>query len=430
MSWICMLCKADHVMTEVVLKPMPGQSPHTNRIRAFLPTSARGSGKYDLTIAAFLSPNILKRFFDRPASLLTVSAVQDHQSTYNRFRNFLSTNSVAGLIQVEAYPTEVLAILPYTREIAMGWKLDNWAPENMLAIYLEHMPPPVPLLHDHVELGYHSRPSTHSRMMYRWYLLAAVLKFTPQLIEKFRPNTTIEIYGSSKWAAALERACSLFVCKSSKATERVVLFDRYDQSQFKKNLFQLKRSDIPTSFWEFGIHSLTVRSIMKPIQLYPLLRGGYVMTDIPNIMADPDILLRISSAVYQLNANPANGDWAFVLQYDVFDRLREQAIGSPSAKKVQLALILLANIMSENKCRVMREWGRQPADTLHQSSSTVRFMEGLVRCFCYKAESFVLVDDISSMSGYLAVIETCQSTELYGNYKMPRELYNSPRSSI
>ncbi|KAI7877261.1 hypothetical protein K492DRAFT_209787 [Lichtheimia hyalospora FSU 10163] len=424
LSWHGTIYRLDDVAAEVRLSSITGRCPGKPRIREILKNAKREyNDDKKLVITSFISLSILRRFYEnRVPNLVDIQPQSHARYRYNKFHNFLKLNSVAGLIQLDKHKQEVLAVLPLTPDIAALFSLENLNSTNMLLIYLDQMPPQTPLVQKHLDLLQRDQLFQRPRKSFDWHLLTNVLKFPPQLLQRINPFTNVDIYGESRWAESLRHAHRLYASKSNiqRNRERIILFDRHNDSQFKsKNLLKLKRGPRPPTFWEFGSSDISDERILPPAQLFPRYCGGFITTDIRNIMNDPKILERIAKAVKSMNKGSVTGEWSFVLNQDILDQMMSEAKGAASAKKIMTAMAELSIVISGYDLSFVRDWGNQsrlPSDT---SDATIQFMEGLVRTHCSRVENFVLVDDIGSMTkNQFAVIDSCKSLDIVEKFSI------------
>ncbi|CDH55289.1 predicted protein [Lichtheimia corymbifera JMRC:FSU:9682] len=424
LSWHGTICRADDTAVEVRLSSITGRCPEKSRIRELLRNAKREyNDNKKLMISAMISLSILKRFYEnRVPNLVDIQPQSTSRYRYDKFHKFLKLNSVAGLIQLDKHKEEILAVLPHTADIAELFSLESWSSSNMLLIYLDQMPAQPPPVQKHLDLLQRDQLFQRARKSFDWHLLASALKFPPQLLQRITPFTSVDIYGDSRWAESLRHAHRLYASKSNLARnkEHIILFDRHNDVQFKsKNLLKLKRGPRPPTFWEYGSSDISDERILPPAQLFPRYCGGFVTTDIRNMMEDPKILERIAKAVTTLNRVSATGEWSFVLKYDVLDQMVNDAKGAASAQKMEAAMVELAVVATEHNITFVQDYGEQSSLPNDSSDATIRLMEDLVRSYCTQMENFVLVDDIGSMTNTeFAVIDFCKSSDILEKYSI------------
>ncbi|KAI7884078.1 hypothetical protein K492DRAFT_204973 [Lichtheimia hyalospora FSU 10163] len=405
----------------VHIQSIAGRAPHASRVKELLNRLSTNKEMPSIQIRSFLALNILQRFFSQSASIMMMSASSIDTVKFAKFRSFLTINLMAGLILRPSRPSGVLAIVPHSEAMVKGWRLKNvWLPHNMLVIYLPSIPPEPPLLKGYLNLDVFS--NTTPGQSFDWQTITLALKFPVELLEQIKRDTLIVICGRSKWATELREAYQVFKSKKiSQSNQKVILLDRYQDCRFQRNLSVWKQACLQPTFWEFGIPDLDTPKMQPVKRIFPQYTGGFITTNMQNILEKPSILASIADATRRLNLNPANGEWKFVLKDDILDRLCRR-MDSMNATQIRIALLHLKAILVCNECELVHDWAeatQDGVDPTQSDDSATSLMEQLLRQYCYTHQNFVIVNDIGSGNPKrLKVIEEIPSQDLYKSFSM------------
>lgn len=69
----------------------------------------------------------------------------------------------------------------------------------------------------------------------------------------------------------------------------ILMYDRMNESMFNKSLLKHKR-EAGTQLWEFGVPDFSYGEMIPPCQIFPDYSGGFITTDVQNILQNPFIV--------------------------------------------------------------------------------------------------------------------------------------------
>ncbi|KAI9272003.1 hypothetical protein BY458DRAFT_166259 [Sporodiniella umbellata] len=317
---------------------------------------------------------------DRQTSLLEVTFSQSLVDA-SKLKGFLQINEVAGIALNPKDTQQMLAFLPAADLYKLSNHKDNigLSAHQFCAIYIQHLP-----LQPVRSLTYSPNPN---HLSFSWEKISQLLLFPPQL-KKIKSEAKFFVYGHSRIANLLSKAISR-TRKITNPKAHVMMFDRGSSVLLSRTLTRHKKEPL-SQLWEFGAPEKEVTRIQPPEQVFPNFSGGFVTTDIENILKNPKILDTICDQIQILNRDTVlNGHWKFVLPHTIFLQLQK---AGKSYQNVQDAVIKLSLVFSSKSASALKLWSLDS-----QELDTVQFMEATLQNYYKTHRFFVYVDDIRSV---------------------------------
>ncbi|KAI7903567.1 uncharacterized protein BX663DRAFT_506922 [Cokeromyces recurvatus] len=396
---------------------------HKEQIQELISTSGKNKEiRNEICISSFLPLKRLNDFIgNRELSFMAISA-KDQIVEISKLKSFMQVNEIVGVVSHANKPTEALVILP-TSELK---KLTNLTAETDLevksynqicAIYLDNLSKR-PKIMD--EMEYENEDELESSQLFLWNRVASYLRF-PTRLKALRPLSQFLVYGQSESSLMLRRALVNEKNQSSIQTnptnkQYVMMFDRYNGMLFNRSMLKHKKEPT-TQIWEFGVHDLSSDEIASACEVFPNNTGGFITTDIENIVNNPDIINTISRQIKKFNEySIAYGEWKFILPNNFIYHLDQAIRNKKLTEKMQTAIIEVTVALTKNTIQIMKLWPEEQEDM-----SFIHFMEGILQSYYKNYQHFVYVDDILSVSEdkrkHHLSIDFVQSDQIYNIYK-------------
>ncbi|KAG1457342.1 hypothetical protein G6F56_006631 [Rhizopus delemar] len=164
------------------------------------------------------------------------------------------------------------------------------------------------------------------------------------------------------------------------------MFDRADDTLFSRPLTRHKKEAL-SQIWEFGMPNKPLAIIEPPEQVFPKNSGGFVTTDIRNMLIYPNIIDTICEQIEKLNKDTvSHGQWKFVLPHTIFEQF--QYIRGDE-KRVQEVVIKLSLELSRGRITILKLWSKSS-----QEMDTVDFLKSVMLNYYKKLQFFVYADDM------------------------------------
>ncbi|ORZ17091.1 hypothetical protein BCR42DRAFT_25825 [Absidia repens] len=107
-------------------------------------------------------------------------------------------------------------------------------------------------------------------------------------------------------------------------TKNILLFDRADDRLYRTPL-KPERSSSDTMIFQFGSHGPT-EPITPPSEVYPKSTGGFITTDVKNILMNPDVLDKMADFAKKRNRLML-GDWKPILHTECLSHIMRSGTG-------------------------------------------------------------------------------------------------------
>ncbi|KAI7903558.1 uncharacterized protein BX663DRAFT_506891 [Cokeromyces recurvatus] len=356
---------------------------------------------------------------------------------YSKLRCFLTVNRIAGIVSHANMPTVAFVILPCSELKQLDYisecketELKASAYNDLCGIYLRNLPRRPKSMDNSIE--YHNvydvkNDETSSNMLFTWDKVTSYLKF-PDELKELKTTSKFYIIGNSHTASQLKWAINnikqYYNPSKSHSPDKpvnIMMFDRQDNSLFNKRMLTHKKHK-ETQIWEYGFSDSDLSNeIIPPCQVFPNDTGGYITTDIQNIIHNPSIMSVIDTQIKLLNEHSPvinnNGGWNFILPYNFIHHLNEAMKTAGSIEKVQMAIIAIAVALSKNIIQIIRIWS---TETIVSSSLLQSFIL-IERCNYKNSQYFGYIDDIHSIPENIRdqhlSIDFIRSDQIFSTYK-------------
>ncbi|KAI8085860.1 uncharacterized protein B0P05DRAFT_533999 [Gilbertella persicaria] len=353
-----------------------------------------GDDAHTVKISSFLCLKRLDEFLvDRPFSFLHITA-KDRLIELSKLKSFLQVNEMVGVVSHIDAPTHALVVLSEAdakklKNLPKDIDLASSPYTQLCAIFIEHLPPK-----PNVEFNDLDLPDEE----FTWLRVANYLKFDKRLID-LRKTSKFHVYGQSDAAQLLMRVVNGNKAYKKPATPDpskpiyVMMFDRANQVAFSRNLLKHKREP-STQIWEFGAPDLSYPDMIPPSPIFPINTGGFVTTDIQNMIDNPSILEKISESISKFNSFPVvYGEWKLIIPHNFMYHFTRAIQDGESATRVQNSIVSITVGLSKGDIQVMRLW---PAE--NENLDAVDYMDKILRYYYKSFQYFVMVDDVGSIS--------------------------------
>lgn len=87
---------------------------------------------------------------------------------------------------------------------------------------------------------------------------------------------------------------------SQRDPAHILMYDRLNESIFSRSLLKHKRKS-GTQLWEFGVPDYSYGEMIPPCQVFPAYSGGFITTDVQNILQNPFIVNTIIEQKKKVN---------------------------------------------------------------------------------------------------------------------------------
>ncbi|KAI8343297.1 hypothetical protein BC941DRAFT_410957 [Chlamydoabsidia padenii] len=175
-------------------------------------------------------------------------------------------------------------------------------------------------------------------------------------------------------------------------TRTVLLFDRSDGFLYQKSLQQERFSD-DVSIFEFGCPTLA-DPIAPALEVYPKDTGGYITTDINNMLKDPDILDRMVELMKKSNATRP-GTWQIILHTDFLSQIMRSGTGTIAQNVISKLLIY----MDRDEIHVLENWMEVPEQS-NWRRATLDWFNVVAQSHMHKHQAFYFVDDSLNLTSF------------------------------
>ncbi|RCH91458.1 hypothetical protein CU098_003933 [Rhizopus stolonifer] len=330
-----------------------------------------GDDAHTVKISSFLCLKRLDEFLvDRPFNRLI---------ELSKLKSFLQVNEmVSYTIHIYA-PTHALVVLSEAdakklKNLPKDIDLASSPYTQLCAIFIEHLPPK-----PNVEFNDLDLPDEE----FTWLRVANYLKFDKRANAAQLLMRVVNGNKAYKKPATPDPSKPIYV----------MMFDRANQVAFSRNLLKHKREP-STQIWEFGAPDLSYPDMIPPSPIFPINTGGFVTTDIQNMIDNPSILEKISESISKFNSFPVvYGEWKLIIPHNFMYHFTRAIQDGESATRVQNSIVSITVGLSKGDIQVMRLW---PAE--NENLDAVDYMDKILRYYYKSFQYFVMVDDVGSIS--------------------------------
>ncbi|KAI8066411.1 hypothetical protein BC940DRAFT_66459 [Gongronella butleri] len=254
---------------------------------------------------------------------------------WSQYANWLRINGLAALVYDRSRPTE-LVLMCATDNMYPGLLTTPPTKNQRTAIvYVKGIEP-------NTTDGIDRRKGNPDLTAIDWMLASNALQFPPILDTAIKdPNATFLVHGSTPFASLVQYAIDARPANPEPSEEMIKVYhlcDRSDPASLKLlNEAMLKSND--HTFYEFGAY--TNAPIIPTMEAFPKRQGGYVTTDIDNIVANPEIVDMIVNAINMRNSVAGREVWKFVLHPQFLKQMAIVPVPNSSVNSYALNLMLL-----------------------------------------------------------------------------------------
>lgn len=209
----------------------------------------------------------------------------DHIVDMSKLRNFMQVNEMVAVASHPQRPTESMVVLPQSELKKLGYNT-QLAGTYLFVLYLHSLP---------ARPFFKSLERTDSGLN-SWESVTEFLNF-PEKLLMYKSTAEFLIYGHSDLTEMLRKATKMLKPKKPANPSiidpaYILMFDRQNDSLFNKQLRKHKKMP-STQIWEYGVPNLSYGGISPPRQVFPFGSGGFVMTDMKNMIEKPSIIQTI-----------------------------------------------------------------------------------------------------------------------------------------
>ncbi|KAI9484067.1 MAG: hypothetical protein EXX96DRAFT_163966 [Benjaminiella poitrasii] len=392
----------------------------------------------EINISSYVPLNVLRNVVKDNRTCTFMSIIPQSQMVeYSKLKCFLTVNSIAGVASHPSMPTVAFVVFPsselrmfnYTSTTLWGDKMLCNSHE-LCAIYFQELPRRPKTLDDPVNYADDDNlideNTESSKLLFTWDRVVSYLKF-PEKLKELKSVSRFFVFGTSDTASFLRRI-TVNINKHYDTSKprplgkpiNVMLFDRQDKTLFNKKML-IHKKHIETQVWEYGFPDSNLKSeIIPPCQVFPKNSGGYLTTDIQNIIQNPVIIDTISNEIRLLNECSLFTDdtsgWSFILPYNLISYLKEAMSTVDDIEKVHTAIIAISIALSKNTVQIIRIWPTETTDL-----NLLRFIETVEQCYYTNRQYFGYVDDINSVSESMQSrhlsIDFIKSSNIFSTYR-------------
>ncbi|KAI8980280.1 hypothetical protein BDB01DRAFT_797186 [Pilobolus umbonatus] len=356
--------------------------PNLQEILALIEAQAINKNKNDIHFNTFIPYEmVISHLENRPVSIMDMTPTEVTVE-YGKLRDTMTINELAGFVYHPSKPTEGLAIVP---PILLKGNFGIREPKlhEFSLIYLSNLPPKPIEWKDLLSIG-----KEDSVLLHSWESVSNLLRFTEEM-KSLALRSEIEVSCSSLIKEMLRSAVDDLITRRVSTEKKLILVDRYDKQIFNLHLTQQKMNP-NTIIYEIGFPDF-LHNVTPPTLAYPVNTGGYITTDIKNLLANPSLVETIVNAVQQANIfSGLHTKWKFILFSGWEVTLRELA-DEESMGRAQEVFINLSLALTMDQLSIIRIWSD---NEVHEP---VEQMKRLVNKFYHERRFFLYVDDVSSV---------------------------------
>ncbi|CAO3643895.1 unnamed protein product [Cunninghamella echinulata] len=324
----------------------------------------------------------------KPESYCVMEAIALDNSRYinwSKLRKFLTVNHCTGIIRSDKRPKEILAVAVTSGVKGHAFKDQQ---KGLCVIYLNGLIP------DCAPKANQLSFSNDTNLNSNWKTLAGLLAF-PKQFENLAQQTDVrfEVYGSTELASWLRVAIRSLPSFSTKfINKRVMLFDRYGNELFQKKLTSEKFAS-DTRIYEFGVCDITEKTITPMTEVYPKSTGGFITTDINNILNDPNILDRMIEAGNKFKSTYQFSEWRIVLHNDFLNQIKR----FPSRNRTSTidAITKLLILLNTSQIYIMESYEINATSSNDPRKVTMKWFNDIVQAYFSEYQGFLYVDDLT-----------------------------------
>ncbi|KAI8881863.1 hypothetical protein K501DRAFT_334427 [Backusella circina FSU 941] len=391
-SWERKLYTHDKLISKIKLEP-GNNLLHLHALKKFF-TALNASSEPDrISLSAFLP---LKRFEDviksRATGMIYVTEVANLVEM-SKLRSLMVANGSVGIIYNPGSNQEALVLLPPSPAIRVLLDPTEKRSSPLYATYIVDLPKRPDFSHlTYKEEEMEKMANNH---YLTWNKASMFLKLPQKLIDLMATSKVL-VYGHSELSSLLTHATESLGNldnKRSQPNTYVMMFNRYNKTIFSRPLKKHKK-EYSTKIWEFGVPDLSYAEMIPAGEVFPKNSGGFVMTDVANIIANPDIIDIIISQVRKFNRNSVvYGEWQFILSSSITSDMKKAATTQADAMRAKTAAILLSVALSKGDIQIMRLWSNK--DELEYNA--LQYIHFVAENHYMTKQFFVYVDDIGSV---------------------------------
>ncbi|KAG2233461.1 hypothetical protein INT48_003167 [Thamnidium elegans] len=348
----------------------------------------------------------------RSISFMTISP-KDKFIELSKLKSYYQVNEMSGVVH---HPDSRLALMLVAEEDIK--KLSNLPSDigvikgaytKLFGVFVDGLIPRPKALSNEIVYDTDCMDTTTP---YQWNFVIDYLKF-PEQLRQLTTKSKFVVYGSSDASAVLGKAINHLKHVQSPPTSYVMMFDRYNDTYFSRNLTKHKK-ETATQIWEYGVPDYSYAEILPASEIFPNHSGGFVTTDMENIAHNPAIIGIINEEIARLNAIPTvYGEWKFILPHNWLQLLKNTIKDQASGQRAKEAIVALAVALSNDSIHILRLWS-DDSEELNHLQYLNRIAHNKYKTYQY----FVYVDDISSVhsSQHIFSIDFVKSDRIYSTF--------------
>ncbi|CAO3612696.1 unnamed protein product [Cunninghamella blakesleeana] len=306
---------------------------------------------------------------------------------WSKFRGFLTINECAGIVRSSKRPKEVLALV--MTSVLKGYAFRDTY-KGLSVVYINGLIPDcAPKLNRLTNaIGF--------KLNSNWKTLAGLLGFPEEFDSLFQEsNVRFEVYGSTELANWLRTTVNSSPPSSTNIKKRVLLFERFSDELFKKSL-TLEKFDDNAMIYEFGIYSLADVAIEPMIEVYPKSTGGFITTDVGNILTNPDILDHMVETESKLKEKYQFSEWRIIIHNDFLNQIKYVHSSKATIEAVTRLLLLL----NTNQIHIMELYDEEEKEEELPNEDpkkvTMKWYSDIVRSYVDQYQAFIYIDGSNS----------------------------------
>lgn len=383
---------------------------HEVKVKALL--AAISSSKNEVRISSTIPLKALNAVLkDRPVSFMSLTPV-DRIVDVSKLKSYYQVNEMAGVLH---HPSLAQAIIVLAE--ADLKKLSNVVRESLdltlysplTVLFIEELTPRPKFLDDDIQYEY---DSNDNNTPFAWQRVTKYLRFPDQLIKQSLKARFL-VYGHSDTATMLTKASNLVKPAQQPPPSYVMMFDRYNETIFSRNLTKHKKEP-STQIWEFGVSNFAEGKMVPAMQVFPNNSGGFVTTDMENIVHNPSIITEISAQVAKFNSMPSMyGEWKFILPYHWVQQAKKLVKDAENAQRVKEAVIAITVALSNDSISILKLWS-----TEEEEPTCIQYLDRVAHEKYTTHQHFVYIDDITSVptDEHIHSIDFVQSSKLFSTF--------------
>ncbi|KAI9254946.1 hypothetical protein EDC94DRAFT_231059 [Helicostylum pulchrum] len=236
----------------------------------------------------------------RSISFMTISP-QDRFIELSKLKSYYQVNEMSGVVH---HPDTGQALVLVAEEDIK--KLSNLPSDmgplkgaytKLYAVFIDGLMPRPKALSKEIVYDADCMDSTTP---FQWNFVMDYLKF-PEQLRQLKTKAKFLVYGSSDASAILGKAINHLKLVQGPPSSYVMMFDRYNDTYFSRNLTKHKK-EAATQIWEYGVPDYSYAEILPASEIFPNHSGGFITTDMENIIHNPAIINIISEEITKVNA--------------------------------------------------------------------------------------------------------------------------------